>query len=415
MTPLAKKTDNENLISNPDVLYKYSVDLIVVMTFLIIAGIYLNGFNAIITTAFSVLTAVICEDIGCRIMKRHDKKAHNLYAAATGLAIAIMLPATVPAYIPVIASAFAVIAVLIPFGSARKVPFVPAAAGLSFVTVCFKEAVFTYAPITVGTSSPIFGSENFIAEESFSSMLTYGRSVIFNPLEILSLLMGRHSGPMGATCVLVLVGAGFYLLFKRKGEAVVSAAFVATCAVYAAIFPRVSSGALSSVAMELTSGTLLFCAIVLLPDPFTAPQTNGGRALYGFVGGIICMLLRRYGAFEESVFFTILMMNAISPAVGDYFSVFTSSLREKGILKEKKLVFAEIKPHKEKAPKAQKAEKKPKEKPVRKSKREKKISEAEEKAKKTVAEIDLLSYEELMNFDDTPEIENEQKEGGADE
>lgn len=419
MTSLAKRTDNDNLISSPDLLYRYSVDIIVAMSALLIAGIYLNGLNALRTAFISVATAAICENIGCRITKRTDRKTHNLYAAATGLAIALMLPAAAPAYVAFAASAFAVIAVLIPFGSARKIPFVPAAAGICFATVCFPEAVFAYSPITIGVSSPVFGSESFISGEAFSKMLTYGESVILNPLETISVLVGKTPGPMGTTCMLVLIGSAVYLLFKRTEGFMISLSFLASCALYAAIFPRVNSGIYTSVTMELSAGMLVFAGLFLLPEPFLAPKKLPGKLAYGFIAGIICMLLRRYGAYEESVCFTVLIMNAFAPAFTDYFEMFTSSLRGKGIIKEKATKFSESKPVKQKKEKVRK-EKNIKEK-TPKGKKDKQSNNAQSKEAdkdEKPRHSDFMTYEELMNFDEydstTPE-EAEVKEAETDE
>ena len=425
MTSLAKKAVNENLIKNPDILYKYSVDMLVITCALLLAGSYLNGANAIRLALWSVVTAVICEDIGCRIMKRTDKKACKLYAAVTGLAIALMLPASAPAYIAAVASLFAVVAVLIPFGSARKVPFVPAAAGICFVTVCFPEAVFAYPAVNIGEASPLFGSEGFVGGESFAKMLTYGKSVILNPLEHISVLVGKNPGPTGTTCMLVLMGAAVYVLLKRKEDFIVSISFFASCALFAALFPRVNSGVYTSVVMELSSGMLVFAGLVLLPNPFTSPATNGGKAAYGVFAGILCMLLRRYGIYEEPVCFAVLIMNAASPAAGDYFAIFTDSLKEKGIIKKKTPKFSQPAPETEKPEKMKKTKKEKPEKPKKEKavktkaekektlgkKSDKKASRDKEDGKKY--RIDSLSYEELMSFEDnTSSAENNDAQGG---
>ena len=399
---MAKKTDNDNLIKNPDILYKYSVDILVIASALLLAGFYLNGFNAIRLAFWSILTATVCEDIGCRIMKKTDRKAHNLYAAATGLSIALMLPATTPAYICIIACAFAVIAVLIPFGSARKIPFIPAAAGICFVTVCFPEAVFSYSAVNIGTSSPLFGSPDFISGESFGKMLTYGKSVILNPLENISILTGKTPGPMGTTCILVLIGVAIYLLLKRTENFIISVSFFAVCALYAVAFPRVNSGLFSSVVMELSSGVLAFAGLVLLTNPFTSPKNTVGKIAYGAFAGLLCMLLRKFGVFEESACFAVLITNAVSPAFGDYFNNFTDALREKGIIKKKAPKFSENKPEKVKKEKVKK-EKSIKEKAVKEKKKKntkKPHVDSSEPKEKNNYGFQALSYDDLLKFDD---------------
>lgn len=456
---MARKTNNEMLINNPDILFKYSVDMLVITVSLLLAGFYINGFNAIRLALWSVLTSVLCEDIACRIMKRTDRKANNLYAAATGLAIALMLPATAPAYIAVSGCLFAVLAVMVPFGSARRIPFVPAAAGICFVTVCFPQEVFLYSAVNIGVSSPLSGADGFIPGESFGKMLTYGESVILNPLETVSVLVGKTAGPMGTTCMLALIGCAFYLLFKRKENFVISIAFFAACAAFSALFPRVNSGAYTSIVMELSAGTLVFVGLLLLPDSFTSPNTLSGKIFYGIFSGILCMLFRRYGAYEECVCFAVLIMNAAAPATGYYIEILKENLIEKGVIKKKTPKFSEAnitemkqkrvrakevspqtalklkaKEEKREEKKIKREENKLKKEQVRDgkdaAKNEKKEAATKKRAEKSRIKresekatnssdgktesqkrfnIDAFSYDELMNFDD--DVSDEKKEG----
>ena len=84
-------------------------------------------------------------------------------------------------------------------------------------------------------------------------------------------------------------------------------------AAFASVFPRVLTGRKSSILMEISAGLLLFAGIILLPDEVTAPKGKISRLLYGAVGGIICMIIRHFGAFEEGACYAVLIMNALSP------------------------------------------------------------------------------------------------------
>lgn len=328
-----KKYSNDDLIRKTDPLYRYSLDTIIMMAPLLIAGCYLNGYNALRVAFWGIFSAVISEFAACKIMKK-DSTVGDLSAAATGLAISLMLPAVCPSYVPIIGSAFAVLVAKIPFGGARRAPFVPAAAGFAFLCVCFPEAVFTYAPITVGTASPLFGSENFISATSFGEMLSYGKSVNLNELEIYSILGGVNPGPMGTTCMVALIGSAVYLLAKRPKKLAVSLSFIFACTVMAALFPRVNAGVLTSIFMELSSGTLVFAALILVHNPVSAPRKLLPSMLYGFCAGIVCMLIRYFGKYNEGACFSILIMNAVAPAVSDYYELIKRNLGERKALKQ---------------------------------------------------------------------------------
>lgn len=327
-----KRYNNDDLVRKTDPLFRYSLDTIVMMVPLLIAGCYLNGANAFAVAFWGVVSAVISEFVACKIMKK-DSTVGDLSAAATGLAISLMLPATSPLYLPVIGSMFAILVAKVPFGGARRAPFLPAAAGFAFLCVCFPEAVFTYAPITVGASSPLFGSENFVEGISFGEMLSYGKSVNINSLEIYSILSGVNPGPIGTTCMVALMGSAVYLLAKRPKKMLVSFSFLLACAIMAVLFPRVNSGRMTSLIMELSSGTLVFAALILVHNPVSAPRKPATSFLYGFSMGVICMLIRYFGKYSEGACFSILIMNAVEPVVTDYFKLFKKYLDEKMSLK----------------------------------------------------------------------------------
>ena len=83
----------------------------------------------------------------------------------------------------------------------------------------------------------------------------------------------------------------------------------------ALLFPRIMVTPLTSLKYEMLSGSLLFCAVFLITDPVTSPRTQVGKAIYGAVAGVLIMLMRRYGAFEQAACFAVLLMNAISPVI----------------------------------------------------------------------------------------------------
>lgn len=323
-----KKYNSDDLIRKSDPLYRYSLDTIIMMVPLLIAGCYLNGMNAFRVAFLGVISAVVTEFVACKIMKR-DSTVSDLNAVATGLAISLMLPAVCPSYVPVIGSAFAILVAKVPFGGARKAPFLPAAAGFAFLCVCFPKEVFTYAPVNIGVSSPIYGSDNFVAATSFGEMLSYGKSVNLNELEIYSILGGVNPGPIGTTCVIALLGSAVYLLAKRPRKMAVSFSFILACALMAIVFPRVNSGVTTSLIMELSSGTLIFVALVLVHNPVSMPRKLWASMLYGFCTGIVCMLLRYFGKYNEGACFSILIMDAVTPVLIDYFNLFKKYFKSK--------------------------------------------------------------------------------------
>jgi len=242
----------------------------------------------------------------------------------TGVWIACMLPAEVkstfaaPVYAAV-GAAFAVLVVKIPFGGTMHAPFTPAAAGIAFLTVCFPKTVFNYLP---SAAAPPTNSQ------SLALMLQHGRSVmhleeqgrsVIDTKQLSGILLGQTAGPMGTGCIMLIAVAllAALLLKKRRGAALVSLACIAVVAAVSFLLPRVTGAGLAvrlaSAGMELCSGSLLFAAVYLLPDPAIMPQRWHTRLGFGALAGLLFVLLRQMGSFEENVCFAVLLADAFMP------------------------------------------------------------------------------------------------------
>ena len=60
-------------------------------------------------------------------------------------------------------------------------------------------------------------------------------------------------------------------------------------------------------------------AFFMATDYVTSPMDKKGQLLFGFMIGLITMIIRRYGAYPEGVSFAILLMNSFTPLINRYF------------------------------------------------------------------------------------------------
>ncbi len=291
---------------------KYMLDLLVMLAAPTVMAWYYYGGRALRLIVFSVLTAVLCEYIGMRLVKAVPT-LRDLSAVVTGMVVALCLPASSPIWLAPLASAFAVLAVKVPFGNARSLLFSPAAAGLAFVSVCLPEYVFAYPTLLdAGEAVGVYGTPDFIKGTSLTQMLSESTSMGSSLVNYIDVLTGRFAGPMGTGCVIALLGAFLYLAVRRPKGFQAAAACLVTAAVMAFLFPRITTGRFQSVFMELSGGMLFFAALFLLPTEPLLPKRFYGRLLYGAAAGLICMLFRFFGDFEEGAVFAVLLVNALS-------------------------------------------------------------------------------------------------------
>src|SRR5699024_12367213 len=73
----------------------------------------------------------------------------ELSSMVTVLIIPMLMPSTIDLLIVVAASLFAILVCKAPFGGTRHTIFNPAAAGVSFATICWSDQIFSYTqPLT---------------------------------------------------------------------------------------------------------------------------------------------------------------------------------------------------------------------------------------------------------------------------
>lgn len=285
-------------------------DMLIMLCAPLVMAVYYYGLRVLVLAGVCILAAAVSEFAGLLLMRRKISDSFDFHCVFIGLVIALMLPATAPLSIGITGASFAIIAAKLPFGNARGTLFVPAAAGFAFLCVCWPDQVFAYPPIA-GFGASFSASQT--VGTSLTSMLSTGYSLRLTIIHVFDILSGNVPGPMGTGSILVVFAASSYLLIRRPGMLLNTLGYLAGCAAMAAMFPRVQSGRLSSIFLELCSGMLFFTAVFLLTDPATSPKKPLYRFYYGVFAGVLCMLLRYFGAYEEGACFALLIANALWP------------------------------------------------------------------------------------------------------
>lgn len=269
------------------------------------------GFRPVLLILSGIAAANLCEGVGCLLMRRRLTLSDGS-ATLTGALIGLLMSPLVPYWLPALAAAFAILVVKMPFGGHGHEPFHPAAAGLAVITQCFPSYLFTYP--TPGLSQPLaLGNIEAIATEtSPAALLASGTMPAYTPP---AWVLGQIPGPLGATAGVLLLACALVLFLRKVTSPLVTLPYLLTCALYAVFFSRVDGGGWTVVMAELCSGYLLFTGVFLLPASVLAPRGWLGRIVYGVGGGLLVMLLRSFGRFEEGACFAVLLMNAFAPVI----------------------------------------------------------------------------------------------------
>lgn len=300
-------------------------DVILVLLVLCTLAYLFYGGRTLIVCGTAVVAAIV-SDILCTLLRGKKPSAQDLSAVITGLIIGLVMPATIPSYVVITAAVFAIVVVKHPFGGIGGNIFNPAAAGFSFAAICWPQQVFLYPqpfdPL------PLFGETSVKLFQNPAFVLKFG-GIPTN--DITEMVLGNYPGPMGATNILVILACLVYLLFRRTIRWQLPISFLASCAFVAFLFPRVGTNGLQSLLYEMMSGSLLFGAVFVITDPVTSPQRDSSLVIYGIFAGVITMLFRYLGGFEESMSFAVLFVNAFVPIIDHYNETLHRWIRRKNI------------------------------------------------------------------------------------
>ncbi len=309
---------------------RYIWDVEIALLALLIFSCFSYGLRPAFVVLASVVSALFCELAGNAV--RHQRPTvFDGSALVTGTLIGLMMSPVTPYWVPVLASAFAIIVVKIPFGGFGRNVFNPAAAGMALATQCFPTRVFTYPDVTANTRLPLWSMpETLVTKASPAAELAAGAAADFSFADV---AWGELCGPIGATALFVLLAAAAFLFLRRTASPYITIPYLAVCIVIAALFPRSAGGVIYNVALEISAGYLLFAGVFLLNDPVTSPRYNPARIAYGVLAGIMVMLLRHTGRFEEGACFAVLLMNSCAPLIDRgcwYFANWYRARRAKG-------------------------------------------------------------------------------------
>jgi H+/Na+-translocating ferredoxin:NAD+ oxidoreductase subunit D len=132
-----------------------------------------------------------------------------------------------------------------------------------------------------------------------------------------TLLMGHQTGAIGSTFGLGLIIGGIYLIIRGYIRWEITISYIAGIIIVALIFNLSDSGTYAGPMFHLFSGYTLFGAIFLATENSSSPVNLIPMLIYGFLGGLMVILIRNIGAYPDGTVFAILIINLINPLI-DY-------------------------------------------------------------------------------------------------
>ena len=278
-------------------------DVLIALAPALVGSVCFFGFRALLVTLVSVAACVFFEWAYCRITKKNCK-TYDLSACVTGVLLAFVCPVTIPYWTIVIGAFFAIVPVKMLFGGLGKNVVNPALAGRAFL-FSYPAIMSTWVKVGFKNAAPLGSTADVVTAATPLASMHQG---VLCEESVGQLFLGNVGGCLGETSALLLLIGFAYLLVRKVITARIPVAYIGTVAVLAFLFPQ-GNDRIGWMLAQVLSGGLMLGAIFMATDYVTSPVTKLGQIIYGIGCGIITIVIRYFGGYNEGVSYAILCMN----------------------------------------------------------------------------------------------------------
>lgn len=253
----------------------------------------------------------------------------------TGLLIPLIMPIDVPLWMLALAVAFSVILGKEVFGGTGMNIFNPALLARAFLFFSYPATMTGDKVWTEGLTA----GKNIIDGFSGATPLSLcAQGEIPKLPSFMQMFIGTIPGSVGETSTIaILIGAAILIITGVGSWKIMLSVFAGGLGMGLLL-----NGVSVNSYMELpfyyhfVMGGFAFGAVFMATDPVTGSQTEKGKWIYGFLIGVLSILIRVVNpAYPEGVMLAILLMNVFAPLI-DYF-IIQSNIKRR--LKRSKLAI----------------------------------------------------------------------------
>ena len=259
----------------------------------LIVGIWMHGLRSLTVTTVSIISALGFEWLYSKVTKTRNTVVDGS-ALVTGMLLAMTLPATVPYWLVILGTGFAIIFVKALCGGLGQNIFNPALSARGFMMLVYPAYMVRFEGLDgVTAATPLHHMVMpALPEES-----------------VLDMFLGKCPGSIGEVSALALLLGGAYLVYRKVISVRIPASYLGTVALLTLVFHK-TDAPVQWMLYSLFSGGLMLGAIFMATDYATSPVTAKGQIVYGIGCGVLTVFFRYYGLFPEGVTYAILIMNA---------------------------------------------------------------------------------------------------------
>lgn len=236
----------------------------------------------------------------------------------TGMLIPLIVPVDIPLWMVALATAFTVIIGKEVFGGTGMNIFNPALLARAFLFFAYPSHM-SGDYVWVGGLSK---GEGIIDGFSGATPLAKAAAHQIDKLPSLwDMFVGIIPGSIGETSTLAILLGAILLIYTGVGSFKIIFSTVIGGLTMGFIFNIFAVNPFMEIPAwyHLVMGGFAFGAVFMATDPVTAAQTEKGKWIYGFLIGLLAVLVRVVNpAYPEGMMLAILLMNAFAPLIDHY-------------------------------------------------------------------------------------------------
>lgn len=280
-------------------------------------GVYNFGMNALILILTCIAACMLTEYIYQKCMKLPVTVSDGS-ALVTGLLLAMNLPSTLPIWMAVLGSVFAILIVKQLFGGLGQNFMNPALGARCFLMISFAGKMTSFVtPDGVTGPTPLAIIKNGDKAVDVCQILSQGEIGLDGSqitTSVFDMFTGTIAGTIGETSVIAILIGAAYLFIRKIITPVIPFVYIATFAVFVLIFGGRGFD-MNYLAAELCGGGLMLGAFFMATDYVTSPITPMGKVVFGILLGCLTGIFRLFGGSAEGVSYAIIICNLLVPLI----------------------------------------------------------------------------------------------------
>lgn len=247
----------------------------------------------------------------------------------TGMLIPLIVPVTIPLWQVALATAFAVVIGKEVFGGTGMNIFNPALIARAFLYFAYPSEISGEIWTYLGDKTPVDGYSGAtpLAIATEASMSGVNVEQAFHAgwygdlYGLKNMILGFMPGSIGETSIIAIGLGALLLILTGVGSWKIMLSTVIGCVFMAVLFNFTGANPYTDMPFyyHLVTGGFAFGVVYMATDPVTAAQTETGKWIFGFLVGVLTVLVRVVNpAYPEGIMLAILLMNLFAPLIDFY-------------------------------------------------------------------------------------------------